>query len=141
MDIAKYIINKGTEMNDPVSNLKLQYVLYFSWKEFYNMTGKELFGKFFDESVCAWDIGPVVPTVYYEYCQYSDSPIRLTYPVEIHGEDKVILDDILSRYLPMHVKVMSDTLKAPGSAWSAIYRNGKGDGHFISFRTIIEKET
>ena len=42
-DIAKYIISYSYEQNKPVSNLKLQKLLYFVQGESYKMTGEPMF--------------------------------------------------------------------------------------------------
>ena len=74
-DIAKYIISYCSSKNMPISNLKLQKVLYFTWVDYYRETGTALFL----DDICAWQLGPVVPDVYYDYCSYGGRPIYLTY--------------------------------------------------------------
>ena len=68
--MAKYIISRCSELRNPVSNLKLQKMLYFIWIEFYKHTGRMLFL----DDICAWQLGPAVPIVYYEFCQYPENP-------------------------------------------------------------------
>ena len=71
LDVAKYIITRCYEQGNPISNLKLQKILYFLWADFYRETRRYLF---FDD-ICAWQLGPVVPKVYYEYCPHAGRPI------------------------------------------------------------------
>ena len=85
MDVAKYIINYCTEQGKPVSNLKLQKMLYYLWIDYYKNTSEYLF----DEDICAWPFGPVVPSVYFEYCSYAGAPITKKYSD---------LDDIFSSF-------------------------------------------
>ena len=66
-EIAGYLIETANQMGKTISNLKLQKILYFAWKDFYKATGEYLFKEEFE----AWKFGPVVSEVYYEYCAYG----------------------------------------------------------------------
>lgn len=63
LDIAKYVINRSHDIDRPISNLKLQKILYFIQGNFYLVLGK----KCFNQSIHAWDYGPVIPEVYREF--------------------------------------------------------------------------
>ena len=65
MNIAQYIVNYAVQHGSPVSNLKLQKMLYYIWIDYYINTGNELF---MDVNFCAWQLGPVVPDAYYLFC-------------------------------------------------------------------------
>ncbi|NFD54696.1 DUF4065 domain-containing protein [Clostridium botulinum] len=71
IDVAKYVINKSIEMGTPVSNLKLQKILYFIQGEFLSNLEKPAFL----EEIQAWKHGPVVPEVYYEFNKYIANDI------------------------------------------------------------------
>lgn len=71
MDVARYVINYSYEIGRPVSNLKLQKILYFIQSDFLANTGLPCFY----EEIEAWDFGPVVPDVYYTYKKYGSSII------------------------------------------------------------------
>lgn len=136
LEIARYIITSCFYEKRPVSNLKLQKMLYFVWVDFYRKTGRMLFW----DNICAWQLGPVVPEVYYEYCFYAGSPICLSYASEIEETDREILDSIIAVYLPIPANVLVDRTHAPGSAWDTIYENGLGNRKVIPFDLIIRKE-
>lgn len=72
-EIADYIIRKGISTGNPVSNMKLQGLLYFS-QAFYLVVanGKRLF----DERLYKWDWGPVCPYVFERYKFLVDRPIE-----------------------------------------------------------------
>lgn len=70
--VARYIINCAERDGHPISNLKLQKVLYFLWKRYYWKTGAYLFE---DDHFFAWKFGPVIPSVYYEYFMFGAYPI------------------------------------------------------------------
>ena len=137
LEIAKYVITSCSNQNQPVSNLKLQKMLYFLWVDFYKATGRMLF----NDNICAWQLGPVVPEVYYEYCHYAGTPIFLLYDTNnIRQEDQKILDDIIACYLPIPANDLVEKTHVAGSAWDAIYQNGLGNRKVIPFDLIIERE-
>ena len=72
VSVAKYVINYCMKKAAPVTNLKLQKILYYLWIEFYKATGKPLF----NNTIRAWPLGPVVPDVYDRFCAYGGLPIR-----------------------------------------------------------------
>lgn len=69
--IAKYILRKCTLQNKPLTNIKLQKMLFMIQKEYLK------YGNLcFYENIEAWQFGPCVPKVYYHY-GYGAMPIRL----------------------------------------------------------------
>lgn len=70
--VAEALINLSHENEDPVSNLKLQKLLYYSQAWFLAIFKKPLFG----EEIEAWVHGPVVPQVFrrYRVCRGSAIP-------------------------------------------------------------------
>lgn len=69
--IAKYIIEYSSERSKPISNLRLQKILYFIQAEFLVTKNEPCF----NEDIYAWDYGPVVPCVYNEYKVYGSASI------------------------------------------------------------------
>ena len=63
LDVADYVIKYCNNHNMPISNLKLQKILYFVQAAFLSIQG---FPCFPDDFV-AWNYGPVIPAVYYKY--------------------------------------------------------------------------
>lgn len=72
MDIASYIINKSIDMDSPVSNLKLQKLLYYIQAAFLVKKDEPAF----IESISAWKYGPVVENVYYQFRSYVNNEIK-----------------------------------------------------------------
>ena len=62
-NVAIYIINWCLDHNVPITNLKLQKLLYFVQGEYSRAKGTRLIG----DDFYAWQLGPVVPKVYAEY--------------------------------------------------------------------------
>lgn len=69
--IARYVINRCAQKERPISNLKLQKILYFIQAEFLVGMGKACF----DDDIEAWTYGPVVPSVYFEYKIFGSTNI------------------------------------------------------------------
>jgi uncharacterized phage-associated protein len=132
MAVANYIINKGYEDKKPVSNLQLQKMLYFAWIDYYKQTKRHIFW----DSICAWQFGPVVPEVYYEYCAYGGRPINIRCETEIIETDRKILDDIINQYIDVAVNVLVDKTHKKGSPWDIVYQNGAGNRKVIPFQLI-----
>lgn len=75
MDVACAIVNFANEIGHPISNLKLQKILYFV--QGYYMQMKRV--PFFDDEIEAWPYGPVVLNVYEQFQQYGANFIPSTY--------------------------------------------------------------
>ncbi|GEO41672.1 hypothetical protein SAE02_58200 [Skermanella aerolata] len=73
-DVSAFIVDwfAKDEMSDLVTNLKLQKLLYFSQGLFGALYDRRLF----DESIEAWDMGPVVPDSYHEFKACGRHPIE-----------------------------------------------------------------
>ena len=85
--IAEYLIGYSTSQGTPVSNLRLQKVLYFVQAEFMVSKGEPCFR----DTIEAWDLGPVVPNVYREYKIFGASSIPV---VANNGDIRICADDI-----------------------------------------------
>lgn len=136
MEVARYIITRCSKKGRAISNLKLQKMLYFLWVDYYKKTSRKLF---FDD-ICAWQLGPVVPEVYYEYCSYGGRPISAEYASEIKKNDQWILDDLIDDYIDVPASVLVSRTHKSGSAWDRIYKNGLGNRKIIPFSLIIDRE-
>ena len=136
-DIARYMICKTNEMQTPISNLKLQKLLYFAWKDYYKKYRRYLFNENFE----AWQFGPVVRNVYYDYCTYGPMPIRsplyMSYEGDwISAEDTNFLDQFLSEYKNKSVYELVQLTHKPGEAWDKVFRGGIGSWQTIEYALI-----
>lgn len=138
LQTANYIIYYCNEHNITISNLKLQKLLYFVWVEYYKIKNDYLFSnKFF-----AWKFGPVVPSVYYEYCHYSGFPIVFDDYNKYNDELDEDLKETLDQCLKVNVhKSPSELVKMthePNTPWSEIFNDkNKGYNSIIPFELII----
>lgn len=82
-DVACYIVNKCIDNGKPVSNLKLQKMLYYAQAAFL-VEDKKLF----NNEISAWRYGPVVEEVYYYFKKNVNKPITK----KISPDEYLILD-------------------------------------------------
>lgn len=100
LEVARYIIYHEEQAGRPVSNLRLQKLLYFVQAKFLVEKEKPCF----DQRMEAWNFGPVVPKVYKAYRYYGSTPIPCedeSNDFSIQPSDREIIDSILdscSRY-------------------------------------------
>lgn len=72
IDIANFIVKKSLEYKKPLTNLKLQKILYYLQAQFLVETS----GVLFSDSIQKWKLGPVVPAVYHEFKSFGSAPIK-----------------------------------------------------------------
>ena len=96
-DIAKWFLYyNNLQMEeadaDPITNLKLQKLLYYAQGCYLALKGTPLF----DDDIEAWEHGPVVPSVYQEYKgdKGNGIPYRGDYDVDIDPEDEAVLIEV-----------------------------------------------
>lgn len=135
-DVAQYIVNYFILMNNPVTNLKLQKLLYFSWIDYFVSRGEYLFNEYFE----AWVLGPVVPEAYYEFCAYGADFILRFKDVKLSGIKTDILDASLKKYAHLSPYILVDMSHGEGGAWAETYCNGRGRWKKIDFETIKNLE-
>ena len=94
-NVAIYIINWCLDHNVPITNLKLQKLLYFVQGEYSRVKGTRLIA----DDFYAWQLGPVVPNVYAEYSIFSSStlPSQKQF-ISFDQEDRCVIDAILQKY-------------------------------------------
>jgi uncharacterized phage-associated protein len=91
-DVSTYIIQKSSE---PISNLKLQKLLYYVQGWSLALKDKAAF----NDRIEAWVHGPVVPAAFYEYRRFGWNPIDVgTATASISQDEMTHIDDVLSIY-------------------------------------------
>lgn len=75
LDIARFVINYEHSQQRDISNLRLQKLLYFVQAKVVCETGEPCFSDYME----AWDFGPVVPAVYYQYRIFGGMNIPSAY--------------------------------------------------------------
>lgn len=135
-DVANYVLTYCTQKDKPISNLKLQKMLYFIWIDYFKETKLELF---FNE-IYAWQLGPVVPDVYYEYCSYAGTDIFISIDSKITDNDEIVLNSIIEKYIDLTPYELVNKSHAQDKPWSVIYNHGLGIRDLIPFSLIKKLE-
>lgn len=100
LSVAHYVIERCNNQNMGISNLKLQKLLYFIQAEFLVSTPNN--APCFEDTIEAWDFGPVIPTVYHHYKIYGSSiiPSNDNDPLGPFYENIAVSDqDIINRVI------------------------------------------
>lgn len=96
-EVASYVINWCHEHGVPITNLKLQKLLYFLQGENCRLRHTRLISNDF----YAWQLGPVVPEVYHEFAMYSSSVIPKQHCSTLFSPEELsIINQILLKYAP-----------------------------------------
>jgi uncharacterized phage-associated protein len=135
LDIAKYIVNKCTDDKCPITNLQLQKIMYFLQRKYLVEVGRCLFA----DDIQAWQFGPVVPEVYYQFCGFGSCAITMQYVVDIEQDDVRMINPVVDNSRGKDPWDLVSETHAPGRAWAITYRNGTGNRQVISPELIRTK--
>ena len=114
--VAEYIIYEAQKRKRPVTNTKLQKLLYFvqgSYLAKYNKLA-------FEDNIIAWKYDPVVKDIYYKYSLYGAEPIIVV--DKLNSKISVMLSEIVNIVLEAFLDnsqtdLIKETIKK-GSPWS-----------------------
>lgn len=124
-DLSKYIVTRCYENGNPITNLQLQKILYYIQRDYLQRTGGI---PAFDDRIEAWRFGPVVPNVYYDFCEFGAMPITMSYSNAndmISPRDRGWMDElIMERANQNPWELVSDTHRSDGP-WAQVYRQGE----------------
>lgn len=133
MTLANYIL-KRAEGKEPVTNLKLQKILYYVQGYFLAKFDRPLF----PDEIQAWKFGPVVPSVYYEFSAYGPDTLKATEDTSdtmissCTPEEVTLINDVIDQKLALRAgKLVDDTHKE--TPWL----NATLGGHVIRPNTVI----
>lgn len=84
-EVANFFVSRFQQAGDPLTNMKLQKLLYYAQGWHLALKGDALF----DERIEAWPHGPVVPPVYGTFKHYRWNPITETVDDPTLSEDTV----------------------------------------------------
>ena len=121
INVAKYIINMCINEDSPISNLQLQKMLYFTYKNMLK-SGIKLFNAEFE----ARDYGPVCREVYDEFIAYGATKLstkkETTEPLRREISD--IIDKVIKENLNKSPwKIVEESKNE--QAWKNAYKKGE----------------
>ena len=112
--IARYIINKKFEEENPVNNARLQSLLYLTQGQSYRTRKEPLF----EENIYAWKQGPVVPDVFWTYAGYLTTNIRNHYEIKLDENTKILIDNLLNILDNLDDNTLKQIVCEKDSPWS-----------------------
>lgn len=140
VDVAKYILSRTR-----CTHTRLEKLTYLCYADYLCLTGKRLF----DDTIYAFEYGPVVESVYSKYSghskdhagcaihvddaadievDYSMRPIRSRLLFAEDGQEKVVsIDRTLERYGGLDGNDLVRITHREGSPWSHVDRTGRYD--------------
>lgn len=122
--IAYAFIKKGTDEGKMVTQMKLQKMVYFAHG--YHLA-KYAGAPLIQEDFEAWQFGPVVPDIYYEYKSFGRNPINLVNPEydqilgSLSGDAKKAIDFTWNVTKNLSAATLSKWTHKKGSPWDAAY--------------------
>lgn len=140
LELSKYIVTTCKKKDNPISNLKLQHILYYIQCYCVAKFNRKLFIDWME----AWQWGACVPDVYYYFCGYGARPITLEFKTEeyksIYELDDKFLDDkfkdaidfVIDEKLNISDWQLIKNIHKKG-AWSSTFKNGEGYKKIIDF--------
>lgn len=132
-DVAKYIINYCLEIEKPITNLQLQKILYFVQGEYYRHTKQFLI----DDDFYAWQYGPVIRSVYEDYCVYGGAKIYERNNIPLNEDTKKIINPVIEKYMSKSPFQLVEESHRSGGAWQKCFDGNKST---IIPRIAIEHE-
>lgn len=137
VDIARRMVQISIRDKIPLTNLKLQKLLYYAWMDYY----KENRSYLYDNEIQAWTYGPVVPDAYYEFWTNVSNIIRYTRAPseEIDPVTDEFLGRTLKKYRGVSTSSLVDMTHGENTPWSKHYKRGRKEE--IPFQTMIDSLT
>ncbi len=120
--VAKYVVDFCTRSGTPVSNLQLQKILYYIQLNFYRRFDEPAFIGEFE----AWEYGPVVPQVYYQFYTYGAAKICNLYDTArgiFDGERRELANSVIGACVNLSVWELVSRSHKKGGPWDQVYRN------------------
>ena len=142
--IANYFLELAKEHGQSVRPMKLQKLVYYAHGWYAGYTGKPLI----DETIEAWQYGPVISSLYQEFKRFGSNPItaKATDFVNMEIEEvpppdeesvRKFLRNIWRSYGKFTGLTLSEMTHAKGSPWDLTRKESPGlKGADISFKLI-----
>ena len=133
-EVAKLVVNECMREGTPVTNLKLQKILYFMWIDWYAKKKESLF----NNRIEAWHYGPVVPDVYFKYRIFAADPIRKKAECSISGPDAESMISLIRKYNCKTAGKLVEESHAPNTPWDRV-GGDKAYGNEITQDLMIDE--
>ena len=129
--LSNNIIMKALQEKISLSPMKLQKLIYFTYRDYFKLTD----GKLFSEPISAWKFGPVVESVYNHFKPFGASSINKFYKNSV-GDVFVlseaadafgsVIKSVWGKYCHKTGIELSNMTHIPGTAWHKAWTSGYG---------------
>ena len=147
--VANFFLIKGEHDNIPLKKTKLLKLIYIGYGWVHALTGVPLF----EDQIEAWEYGPVVPSIYYEFMWFQDSQINCLATLDIPKEGNVrswwepeipkkekrilhILNGVWEMYKGYNANTLVKLTHELDTPWAKTY---DGEKHRVINPDLIEK--
>ena len=136
-DIGRYFIYLANQENKPVTNKKLQKLVYYAQAWSLVLNNKKLF----NEPIEAWVHGPAVRSLYVQYKNFGFNPIQQEVKfdsIKISGRNKELLDEVWKVYGKMdagYLEMLTHSEKPWQEAREGL-QSFESSGNEISLKTM-----
>lgn len=148
-DVAARVVAVAIMAGRPISNLRMQKLLYALQREHFRRYCKPLF----EDDFRAWMTGPAIPSVYRAYSKWGGSPIPTPNAYrwrnvftgdceqirELQPEQAAFVDRAVETWCSRPIWDPKDVACKPGGAWEQTLQHGEGYDRVIPKR-LIKKE-
>ncbi|MBP5836112.1 Panacea domain-containing protein [Candidatus Phytoplasma meliae] len=121
-DLANYLIEKSHQEKQEINNTRLQKLLYYSQAYFLVKNSKQ---PLFNEPIEAWDYGPVIPDLYFEFRQFAYENLPLSQKAtknKLTEKQLKTLDFIFNKYKNQSANQLSQQTHAE-DPWQKRFQN------------------
>ncbi|HSX48825.1 MAG TPA: type II toxin-antitoxin system antitoxin SocA domain-containing protein [Candidatus Saccharimonadales bacterium] len=97
LDIAAYLVKLSNDIGEPLTNMKLQKLIYYVFAWYAVEKGEKLF----DEEIFAWKYGPVITSVYDAYKEFGADVIKEVKdgkPQTLDSFTKSLIEEVFNIY-------------------------------------------
>lgn len=125
-DVADFFISLGNAENeDPMTNMRINKLMYFAQGWHLQRFGKPLFS----EPIKAWKYGPVIESIYGKYHSYGRNIITESSPKfnisSFSAEDIQLILDVYNKYRGLSTSRLVEKSHEENTPWAKIYEEGK----------------
>jgi uncharacterized phage-associated protein len=131
--IANYFLDLARKNGDPISPMKLQKLVYYAHGWYAGYTQQPLI----NEEIEAWQYGPVIPSLYYEFKPYGASAIKgkasdwegnrfSEVPTPSDLNIRSFLDNVWNSYSKYTGIALSEMTHAKDSPWHKTWEKCQG---------------
>ncbi len=131
LNVANSVLDRAFIEGIDISPMKIQKMVYFIYKRYYQNTKQPLFSEGFE----AWRYGPVVPTIYNAFKRYAARPIKSffieqdgkAYSVDLNSsaEFRKAIDYVWQHYSQKDGITLSNVTHRKDTAWYKAVKNSK----------------